>query len=386
MLAPPTPPPMMTTRAGREAVAAGLLSRWDHAGWREPRTLDCRGCRSPQIPASVRARLDEVLDELPSTAGRSRTVEPLEGGLTNFNFKVVTRTSGPWSCGCPASTSDLLSIDRAAEHTNSRHAATAGAAPAVVDYLPGRGRAGGGVGRGAHVRARRPARRRATSARSPTACRLLHAAPRFTGDFDMLRIQRRYLRHRAPSGASGCRTATSSSCRPSTGSRRRWRCGTRARCPATTTCSPPTSSTTASGSGSSTTSTPATTTPASSWATSGASRPSTPSTSPSWSTPTTASTCDAKIARARLLGLMSKYGWTLWASIQSAVSPIEFDFWSWGMEKYERAVTEFDDPGFGDLLDRAAAPAEPDRLTAPARVSRGETSRLSGVGATRRTP
>ena len=63
---------------------------------------------------------------------------------------------------------------------------------------------------------------------------------------------------------------------------------------------------------------------------------------------------DDKVARARLLGLMSKYGWTLWASIQASASPIDFDFWSWGMEKYERAVPEFDGPGFDALLDRAA--------------------------------
>ena len=44
-----------------------------------------------------------------------------------------------------------------------------------------------------------------------------------------------------------------------------------------------------------------------------------------------------KVARARLQGLMSKYGWTLWASIQDGVSTLDFDFWGWGMEKYERA-------------------------------------------------
>ena len=44
-----------------------------------------------------------------------------------------------------------------------------------------------------------------------------------------------------------------------------------------------------------------------------------------------------KVARARLWGLMSKYGWTLWASIQDGVSNIDFDFWEWGMEKYDRA-------------------------------------------------
>ena len=57
-----------------------------------------------------------------------------------------------------------------------------------------------------------------------------------------------------------------------------------------------------------------------------------------------------KVARARLWGLMSKYGWTLWASIQDGVSTIEFDFWEWGMEKYHRAVREFDGPDFERLL------------------------------------
>ena len=52
--------------------------------------------------------------------------------------------------------------------------------------------------------------------------------------------------------------------------------------------------------------------------------------------------CANKVARARLWGLMSKYGWTLWASIQDGVSDIDFDFWAWGMEKYDRAVAEFD--------------------------------------------
>jgi thiamine kinase-like enzyme len=60
------------------------------------------------------------------------------------------------------------------------------------------------------------------------------------------------------------------------------------------------------------------------------------------------------VARARLHGLMSKYGWTLWASIQQATATLDFDFWAWGMEKYERAVREFTGPSFGGLLDAAA--------------------------------
>ena len=62
-----------------------------------------------------------------------------------------------------------------------------------------------------------------------------------------------------------------------------------------------------------------------------------------------------KVARARLWGLMSKYGWTLWASIQDGVSDIDFDFWEWGLEKYDRAVLEFDGADFGRLLDDVTA-------------------------------
>src|SRR3712207_5214243 len=63
-----------------------------------------------------------------------------------------------------------------------------------------------------------------------------------------------------------------------------------------------------------------------------------------------------KVARARLWGIVARYGWTLWASIQDGVSDIEFDFWAWGMEKYERAVSEFDGPDFERLLDEARRP------------------------------
>jgi len=61
-----------------------------------------------------------------------------------------------------------------------------------------------------------------------------------------------------------------------------------------------------------------------------------------------------KVARARLWGLMSKYGWTLWASIQASISPIDFDYWGWGMEKYQRAVAEFDGADVELLLGRLA--------------------------------
>jgi thiamine kinase-like enzyme len=58
-----------------------------------------------------------------------------------------------------------------------------------------------------------------------------------------------------------------------------------------------------------------------------------------------------KVARCRVWGLMSKYGWTLWGSIQAGISDLDFDFWGWAMEKYERAVAEFDGADFERLLE-----------------------------------
>ncbi len=66
----------------------------------------------------------------------------------------------------------------------------------------------------------------------------------------------------------------------------------------------------------------------------------------------------ARVARARLWGLMSKYGWTLWAAIQDGVSDIDFDFWGWGMDKYDRAVVEFDGPDFDRLVADLAGDAD----------------------------
>jgi thiamine kinase-like enzyme len=64
----------------------------------------------------------------------------------------------------------------------------------------------------------------------------------------------------------------------------------------------------------------------------------------------------SQVARARLFGLVARYGWTLWASIQDGSSPLDFDFWSWGMEKYDRAVAEFDGPDLERLLEAACTP------------------------------
>ena len=70
----------------------------------------------------------------------------------------------------------------------------------------------------------------------------------------------------------------------------------------------------------------------------------------SWSRTTTAGRSATRSRAPGSGASMSKYGWTLWGSIQDGVSELDFDFWSWAMEKYDRAVAEFDGPDFEQLL------------------------------------
>lgn len=61
-----------------------------------------------------------------------------------------------------------------------------------------------------------------------------------------------------------------------------------------------------------------------------------------------------KVARAWLFALLARYGWSLWASIQNSISEIEFDFWAWGMQKYERACLDFSSKRFKTALSEVA--------------------------------
>ena len=58
-----------------------------------------------------------------------------------------------------------------------------------------------------------------------------------------------------------------------------------------------------------------------------------------------------KFARAWLFSTLAKYGWTLWASIQSSISEIEFDFWEWGMTKYQDVQRDFGSKYFYEQIN-----------------------------------
>jgi hypothetical protein len=55
----------------------------------------------------------------------------------------------------------------------------------------------------------------------------------------------------------------------------------------------------------------------------------------------------------RLQALVSAYGWSLWGAIQARASSLDFDFISWGQERFEKAARGFASHGFSSLLDEA---------------------------------
>jgi thiamine kinase-like enzyme len=299
------------------------------------------------------ADIDTVLDAVPATAALPRTVVRLAGGLTNVNVK-VTNPRGSMVARIATTDSALLAIDRVAEHANSLAAAASGAAPQVLDYsaeagvlvvdwIEGRTFSAEDLRDGRHL------------ARVAEVCRRLHSGPRFVNDFDMFEVQRGYLQVVTEHGFR-----LPSRYRDFMPQFERMRLAVAERAEPTVPCNNDLLAENFLDDGERL------------WLIdyeySGNNDPCF-ELGNIWSESGLALEQLAelvtwyygkplrnKVARARLLGLASKYGWTLWAAIQDAASTLDFDFWSWGMEKYERAVAEFDGPEFDRLLETARGP------------------------------
>jgi thiamine kinase-like enzyme len=295
--------------------------------------------------------LEQVLDEIPQLADPRRQVSRLSGGLTNSNYRVVT-TGGSFHVRRWSDDTGLLAIDRDNEYENSLRAAAAGVGAGVLAYLPEHNTMVMEWLEGSTLSAARLRRGGRLLADVAAACRRLHGAERFRDDFDMFEIQPRYLRivrsrgFRLPDGYERFEPHVAA-IRESLAVRDE---GT---VPCNNDLLAENFMLTPSGlrlidyeySGNN----DACFELGNIWSESQLSlsqlealvaayygRP--------WR---------HKLARARLWGLMSNYGWTLWASIQDGVSAIEFDFWSWGLEKYGRAVAEFESAAFERLLEEA---------------------------------
>ncbi|HEY2553344.1 MAG TPA: choline/ethanolamine kinase family protein [Streptosporangiaceae bacterium] len=296
---------------------------------------------SPDDPAAL-------LAGLPSLAATPREIEELPGGLTNRNYKVSTPrgvfVARVWQAG-----GELLAIDRENEYRNSVIAAQSGAGAPVVEYRPqdgvlvieyleGRTLTNADVAQPGTIK------------RIAAACRLLHGGGRFVNDFDMFAIQARY---RQVAAARGIRVpAGYDDLLPRFEAVRDALAAT------------------ASG-----------TVPCNNdllaanfiddgerialidYEYAG-------NNDPCFELGNIAAECRlqpdglaglvtaydgaarrSRIARARLLGLAGMYGWTLWGAIQSATSPIDYDFRAWAAERFDGAAAGLRSAGLAGLLE-----------------------------------
>ena len=282
--------------------------------------------------------LTRAFDQIPVLSGHPRTVRELSGGLTNRNIHVST-PQGDFVARCTNAGADQLGIDRYAEYANSLAASSAGVGAPVIDFRPDLGILVIGFipGKTFH---REDFSIPGNLPRVAAACRALHAGPRFVSDFDMFALQRTYLEtatqagYRIPRGyldlaerfdeirrALSVLSDANVPCNNDLlaenfvdDGEKIWiidyeYSGNNDACFEL----------------------------GDIWAESaltleqldelvtayyGTPRPS-------------------KLARARLLGAVGQYGWTLWGAIQNAVSPLDFDFWTWTLEHFEFAQREF---------------------------------------------
>jgi len=292
-----------------------------------------------------------ALDAVECLRGRERQVEKLPGGLTNVNLKVTT-PDDTVVVRIPQPGSELLLIDRRTEHLNSRVAASVGVGAPVVEYVEDPGLLVVRFVEGTTF-TDDDLRRGENVTRVAAACQKLHAGPLFVNDFDMFEVQRTYLRtvrergFRLPARYEEYDDKLEQIKRALA---------------AKPTISVPCNNDLLAGnfiddgtklwlidyeySGNN----DACFELGNLWS------------EPNLSTEQLEELMEAydgrllrhRVARTRLWALVAKYGWTLWGSIQNSVSDIDYDFWSWAMEKYERAMEEFDGPDFEPLLAQAA--------------------------------
>ena len=293
------------------------------------------------------AQLDAILDEFPVLTGRERRLEELSGGLTNRNVKIIT-PAGTYVARCSGNSSGLLGIDRDQEHYNSRAAAEAGVGAPVIDYRPDLGILLLGFLDGTTL-SNADFQRPGVLTKAAAAMRRLHSGPRFRGTFDMFDKQRRYLKvvqdngFRIPPDYLDYADRLEAARRVLTATDQ-----------GTVPCNNDLLAANFVEDGDTM------------WLIdyeySG-------NNDPCFELGNTSCECGLsaeqreelvtayygrrlrhKIARARLQGIVGMYGWALWGCIQNGSSPLDFDFWAWGMERYEAAIEEFRGPDFERLL------------------------------------
>lgn len=295
--------------------------------------------------------IEQVVQRAVTFRDRPVRVSELSGGLTNVNHLVEVEGSR-YVVRIPGRSTELLAVDRSNERHNAEAASTTGVSPEIVEYLDGWNVMvlefiEGETMSGAALRSVEQARRIAGSLRR------LHQGPRFLNDFDMFRLTEFYLHVCDERGITipvGFRDRTD-------------RVAEIKRAFVAD---------------------PIDTVPCHNdllaenyiddgrqlWIVdfeySG-------NNDPCFELGDTAQECgfdttlreelcaayfgdarEDRLARMNLQALMADVGWTLWAAIQAEISTIDFDFWGWAVERWDRANGIFESDDFGRWVRRVA--------------------------------
>jgi thiamine kinase-like enzyme len=278
--------------------------------------------------------IDEVIEKVPEWKGKSLSVSPLSGGLTNINYRVDVDGMS-FVVRIPGANTELLAVDRSNEYHNTLAAAETGVCPRIVHYLPDTNVLVRDFIR-AETMSKDKLQRTGMPTRMAQAIKQLHSGPRFMHDFNMFRLTEHYLRivqeHdvRIPTGyrdylpqVARIEAALARNPLPSVpchndllgenyldDGQSLWLID---------------------------------------FEYSGNNDPTfelgNTCQEQQFDEPRMAEMCTAyfggdypdMLARMRLNMIMSDVGWTLWGVIQANISTIPFDFWSWGIEKWDRA-------------------------------------------------
>jgi thiamine kinase-like enzyme len=295
--------------------------------------------------------IEEVLGRARSWRGREPRVSELSGGLTNTNY-LIEAGDHRYVVRIPGSSTELLAVDRANERHNAAAAATTGVSPRILEVLEDLDVMVIEYIEGTTMSSER-LRERETIPRVADSLRRLHAGPRFLKAFDMFRLTEFYLgvcaehdvripenfrEHRddvaAIERALAARPLPSVPCHNDLLAENYIDDGTQL-CIVD-------------------------------FEYSG-------NNDPTFELGDTAQECGfdmdqrarlcewyfgeaprGLLARMDLQAVMADVGWTLWAAIQAKISTIDFDFWGWAEERWERASTTFAGEEFGRLLSEAA--------------------------------
>jgi thiamine kinase-like enzyme len=304
--------------------------------------------------------IDEVVTRVRDWRGKHVEVQPLSGGLTNTNYKVVVDGT-PFFVRVPGESTELLAVDRRNEHFNAKAAAATAVGPKVLYYLPEfqvmvlqflEGR----------TMSNETLKASGMPSKIAQIIKRLHAGPRFLNDFNMFRLTEFYLQmcgeHHIPipQGYSdrlpaiqrieqallvhplptvpGHNDLLAENYMEVGGSLRLIDyeySGNNDPCfELGNTCQ-----------------------------------------ELKYDEARISEVCTAyfgtasadKISRMKLNMIMSDVGWALWAAIQAKISKIEYDFWGWATERWGRAVEKMDSSEFPTWLDAVQAQGTESRTT-----------------------